>query len=526
MSSDPATALTPLHHAVKPGKKRRRNFRPTSRKSKPNHPAVSKPAKKDTVNAPHEEKDTSKINDIPESAAIRLAATAPPENQGDSGEATAAQEKPAASAVVQPPKRTKKRKTIGVAIGGSRGRKSGSVSLPRHDSNDGGIEKQASRSSVHTTEKHAAVGPPAMHKKDSDQEVGFLEEETGVPTIDAMDAAILGQDIGDAPRLNSYCSRFKPKRPIRRAQEKVAADKKESAEEKKERNEEMADDQPTAGPVVQIVDGEIVLQESSMVINGTAAKADDEFSVIEEEAQLAVVGASYHSFAKRTKPARWTIEETQKFYEALRQVGTDFGTMEVYFNMKRTRKQLKRKYRVEHTKNPDLVERALDPRCRREIGKLTNRRLAFRSIISNDGSHIHLLPLVRLDMSVFQLSQADTKKLVDEIIEKEKKLKEESAKESPVDVERSSAPGEETLEMQEKGDNAQEETNEFDKFFEDSEIERKDEALNPEDVADPLLEGEDQADAAEPSVIALVTGVTKTSKKKPKFRSMRKKKKR
>ena len=172
-----------------------------------------------------------------------------------------------------------------------------------------------------------------------------------------------------------------------------------------------------AGPVVQIVNGEIVLQESSMVFHGAVggpgsflsggatADADNNnnnnygtgtgllssssfatdgnptMTVVEEEAEMAVVGATYTSFATgrraRPKVSHWTVEETQLFYDALQQVGLDFGTMEAYFeaaalnshdgNIRfRQRRQLKRKYQAEYNKNPKLIEKALQ--CQGRVG--------------------------------------------------------------------------------------------------------------------------------------------------------------
>jgi Myb DNA-binding like len=144
--------------------------------------------------------------------------------------------------------------------------------------------------------------------------------------------------------------------------------------------------QQHAGPVVQIVNGEIVLQESSIVFHGSGADANahldanegETMTVVEEEAEMAVVGATYTSFATgrraRPKVSHWTVEETQLFYEALRQVGLDFGTMEAYFESsenpnirKRLRRQLKRKYQAECSKNPALIEKTLQPRGRVSI---------------------------------------------------------------------------------------------------------------------------------------------------------------
>jgi Myb DNA-binding like len=175
--------------------------------------------------------------------------------------------------------------------------------------------------------------------------------------------------------------------------------------------------QQHAGPVLQIVDGEIVLQESSMIFHGavndsvnhgTGIGVDTEYGnytnhhhefhnsdtnqqhdlhnnhemmIVEEEAEMAIVGATYSSFAtgRRARPnvSHWTVEETQLFYEALQQVGLDFGTMEAYFEAAaasssntqsnnnnntvrfRQRRQLKRKYQAEYNKNPQLIEKAL-----------------------------------------------------------------------------------------------------------------------------------------------------------------------
>ena len=114
-----------------------------------------------------------------------------------------------------------------------------------------------------------------------------------------------------------------------------------------------------------------------MVLNANASRQqiDSEYTdVVEEEAQLAVIGASYRSFlppSKRTKSKRWTAQETALFYDALRQIGADFGTMEAYFassTQPRTRKQLKAKYLQEMAKYPHLVEGALNFSAKKAVG--------------------------------------------------------------------------------------------------------------------------------------------------------------
>lgn len=126
-----------------------------------------------------------------------------------------------------------------------------------------------------------------------------------------------------------------------------------------------------AGPIVQIINGEIVLQASSMEVPNarkTVAELEEEFDhVVEEEGHTTVVGASYTSFVDRKKPQHWNVTETKLFYNALRQIGTDFACMESYFE-NRSRKQLKRKYQIEISKNSSLVELALNPKAKVAIG--------------------------------------------------------------------------------------------------------------------------------------------------------------
>ena len=55
---------------------------------------------------------------------------------------------------------------------------------------------------------------------------------------------------------------------------------------------------------------------------------------------------------------RWGLEETRRFYSALRQYGTDFTSMQSMFPG-RNQRQLKNKYRKEQNDHSALVERAL-----------------------------------------------------------------------------------------------------------------------------------------------------------------------
>jgi hypothetical protein len=199
----------------------------------------------------------------------------------------------------------------------------------------------------------------------------------------SKDIDVLQQLQGEDPdgvRLSSFCTIFKGKktklpqgqpRPVRNNNNNDPPTQQQQQQQRARRDHEP--ESATGAPIVQIIDGEIVLQESSLEAPGarrSVQQVEEEFDqVVEEDAGLTIVGASYNSFKEgRNKgPQHWTVKETKLFFEALRQLGTDFGSMEAFFD-NRTRKQLKRKYRSESVKNPKLIEMALDPKYQKEIG--------------------------------------------------------------------------------------------------------------------------------------------------------------
>jgi len=165
--------------------------------------------------------------------------------------------------------------------------------------------------------------------------------------------------------MKDFCSKFKlPKearvaaRSAPKVNERANAPPQPLEDEKDERS----------APFVEIINGEIVIKESSMIVGGrrTTEEVDRELegAVVEEENEG--ITATYNSFTKRQKTSRWTVEETKNFFLALRQCGTDFSTMESFFTgedgtTKRTRKQLKSKYLRETKKNLKLIDMAMNP---------------------------------------------------------------------------------------------------------------------------------------------------------------------
>ena len=249
----------------------------------------------------------------------------------------------------------------------------------------------------------AAVAPPAAAAIETraDQETSEnASAATDIPALtqlplvepvdrDQLTLQRLAEEDPEGSRLTSFCSKFKRRRHPQRKKKKdnnnagnaaaAAVNAAEAAGGNNEGNEgglnqaqkSVARSEPTGTPVVQIVNGEIVLQESSLMVPGarrSVQEVEEEFqNVVEEDAQAAIVGASYNSFVNRKGPQHWTLKETKRFYEALRQLGTDFCSMEAFFE-NRSRKQLKKKFQSESAKNPALIEKALNPKFRAEIG--------------------------------------------------------------------------------------------------------------------------------------------------------------
>lgn len=114
-------------------------------------------------------------------------------------------------------------------------------------------------------------------------------------------------------------------------------------------------DGASVAPQVKLdADGNIILDEESLVIDKSSDKTVENSEIVYEDANEVNFGA----YLKHRKVGRWSLEETQKFYKALSQVGTDFSLMLPLFP-KRARRELKAKFKREEKLHRDLVEKAL-----------------------------------------------------------------------------------------------------------------------------------------------------------------------
>ena len=126
-------------------------------------------------------------------------------------------------------------------------------------------------------------------------------------------------------------------------------EKPKEDEEDVDEPEEMVVPQVKVGP-----NGQIIIDEKSLVIDQYKAQENiDRSDILVDE------DTNGNGFYKRRQKSKdWNKWETVKFYKALNTYGTDFLLMQSIFP-KRTRQELKLKYKKEERLNNLLVEKAL-----------------------------------------------------------------------------------------------------------------------------------------------------------------------
>lgn len=105
--------------------------------------------------------------------------------------------------------------------------------------------------------------------------------------------------------------------------------------------------------------GNIVIDQASLFVDANTAPDDSDQIVNTVEHHPLGNPISSASFAKREKSIKWTNAETERFYQALRTFGTDFTLMLSQFP-KRSRRQLKYKFKREEREHSTRIEEALN----------------------------------------------------------------------------------------------------------------------------------------------------------------------
>ncbi|VUC26441.1 unnamed protein product [Clonostachys rosea] len=122
-----------------------------------------------------------------------------------------------------------------------------------------------------------------------------------------------------------------------------------------------APSQSAAGPQFRIVDGQIVLDQSSLVMDRHAravATQGDMEMVEENDFTRLITSSSFMNTSKLKGPNIWTAEETKLFYRALAMFGTDFEMISKMFPGKQ-RRHVKLKFNREERHCPHLISATL-----------------------------------------------------------------------------------------------------------------------------------------------------------------------
>lgn len=103
-------------------------------------------------------------------------------------------------------------------------------------------------------------------------------------------------------------------------------------------------------------DGSIIIDQDSLIIQQTRGQLDTgNTAIIEDEGPLITSG----SFRKHSCTKAWSKEETDRLYEALSKVGTDFSLMVGMFPG-RSRKQIKAKFKREEKYSCARINEAIN----------------------------------------------------------------------------------------------------------------------------------------------------------------------
>lgn len=113
-----------------------------------------------------------------------------------------------------------------------------------------------------------------------------------------------------------------------------------------------------AGPVMRIVNGEIVLDTASLQVDrhADAARNVGELEDVVENSLTRKINQA--SYGKRSKTESWDEDMTDLFYRGLRMFGTDFMMISKLFPG-RSRRQIKLKFNNEERRHPGRIKETL-----------------------------------------------------------------------------------------------------------------------------------------------------------------------
>lgn len=174
-------------------------------------------------------------------------------------------------------------------------------------------------------------------------------------------------------------------------------------------------DEENEMPVPQIKigpSGEIILDEQSLVVENKETKKHRK----ELQKSKLVDGdfdTGYGVYKRMKRSKDWTSTETLRFYKALNTIGTDFSLMCELFP-RRTRRELKMKFKKEERVNLALVDKAMTQPCDFDFAELKHE--------------VDLEEQELRELEAQKANDAKNKKLKEERLAKKRKMAEEQTK--------------------------------------------------------------------------------------------------
>ncbi|GLV40496.1 B double prime 1 [Carabus blaptoides fortunei] len=136
-------------------------------------------------------------------------------------------------------------------------------------------------------------------------------------------------------------------------------DENPEEENEDEPDETNAGEDATPVPQVKVgPNGEIILDEQSLVIEQTGTKKGREKLANSQIVNVDDLDRTYGIYKRPKRAKDWNVVETLRFYKTLNTVGTDFSLMLSLFPG-RTRRELKIKFKKEEKLNRALIDKAL-----------------------------------------------------------------------------------------------------------------------------------------------------------------------
>jgi transcription factor TFIIIB component B'' len=170
-------------------------------------------------------------------------------------------------------------------------------------------------------------------------------------------------------RKNLHLAKKNEKKKLEEQNEQVKPtdDNNKSTDDSNYKNDsaEMDTDEPSLVPKVKMgPEGQLILDESSTIINRKNSIKEKE-AIIEDNEEI-ISRTNYDSYRRKpasTSQTKWSVDDTQKFYQALTIFGTDFSMMEsLLFSGYRNRTELHKKFKREERINKTKIDFALSNR--------------------------------------------------------------------------------------------------------------------------------------------------------------------